>query len=358
MSQKSGQYKYQKNTTTTTSSNARNSANPKVNSKLDILKNKDFEFYKCNKCGKYKYRLGAKKTINETGTMTRKTVSLEKYDKYNTASKTICSVCGNPKMKCKCKKDRSTSMTTTLPKRSSNLTGKIDLTPKVKVNLDPDKIKKAVEEQKRMAEEAKRRKDKEKEKAKEKKEKEIKTYKPEEKFRKVIKEEKYTYNKTKELDIKEEDLCHCGDENCEKKEKIEELQFKNTPVKTFYSEYIQKKYTIAEVPFPERRSYLVNITQEMINTNSNINANFNQNLFIQNANIQRNQFLYAQNGNMECPGCGRMLYNQMNNFEIVQRNDAAQNEECLCPECNKEVIEQQEKCLCPREGQKEEAQKA
>ena len=42
-------------------------------------------------------------------------------------------------MKCTCKKNRSASISTTLSKRSDNMTGKMDLTPKVKVDLNPEK---------------------------------------------------------------------------------------------------------------------------------------------------------------------------------------------------------------------------
>jgi hypothetical protein len=42
-------------------------------------------------------------------------------------------------MKCTCKKNRSTYVSITLNKRSDNMTGKMDLTPKVKVDLNPEK---------------------------------------------------------------------------------------------------------------------------------------------------------------------------------------------------------------------------
>ena len=70
---------------------------------------------------------------------TRVDKSYEKYAKYNVAAKTLCVVCGNEKMKCTCKKNRSTSVSITLNKRSDNMTGKMDLTPKVKVDLNPEK---------------------------------------------------------------------------------------------------------------------------------------------------------------------------------------------------------------------------
>ena len=233
MNQKSGTYQYKKITTTTTtrtvSNNPINKANAGESQKgkidMNILKNENVEFYKCNKCGKFKYRIGAKKITHETGSFTRKTElteiekrSLEKYAKYNMASKTACPVCGNPRTKCVCKKNRSTSVSTVLNKRSAQ-GGPVDLTPKFKIDLNPEKIRKALEEQKRLAEEQRRKK-------------ESKTHKVEENVRRVIKEEKYTYDKKKERNIKEEDLCHCGDENCEvnieirKKKEMEEMMKK------------------------------------------------------------------------------------------------------------------------------------
>ena len=471
MNQKSGTYQYKKITTTTTtrivSNNPINKTNAGESQKgkidMNILKNENVEFYKCNKCGKFKYRIGAKKITHETGSFTRKTElteiekrSLEKYAKYNMASKTACPVCGNPRTKCVCKKNRSTSVSTVLNKRSAQ-GGPVDLTPKFKIDLNPEKIRKALEEQKRLAEEQRRKK-------------ESKTHKVEENVRRVIKEEKYTYDKKKERNIKEEDLCHCGDENCEvnieirkkkemeemmkkrreeelrraelmekqrlkkieeerikkmkmeeeerrrreeeerrrreeeerlrreaerkrkeeeerrrrkmeeeqrlrlekeRKEKemaeakrrlLEQMQFKDVPVKTFYMEYIQKRYKNADMPFPERNTYTINITQDMAQTNSNINMNINQNLLIQNRNIQ--------SGNCICPGCGRMTYSQMSNVvqssenntnieqiennvvvqnqqKVIKNNVSGKKEECLCHECNNEVAEEKKECICP-----------
>ena len=57
----------------------------------------------------------------------------------------------------------------------------------------------------------------------------------------------------------------------------EQLQFKDVPVKTFYMEYVQRKYKNADVPFPERSSYNVNVTQDMVNTYSQMNTNVNIN---------------------------------------------------------------------------------
>ena len=390
-------------TTKTTTNSRITETKPKIT--VTELNSKNVQYARCNKCGKLKYSLNQKEIINETGGWSRKTditKSVSKYDKYNQAAKTKCSVCGKIKTQCICGKDRkSTSVTTTVAKRSVNA-GKIDLTPKFKINLDPEKIRKAVEEQKRINEEQKR-------------QKESRTHKVEERVNRFTKEENYTYNKTSERRIRDEDLCHCGDENCkheedlmkkrreeelrraklmeeqrlkrieeerirkqkleeeerrrkleeerkkreeeekrrrleeerrrqeeerkrkleeakrkqeeeerrrkleeerkrrqeeeerrrkeaerkrqeeerkrrleeEKRRKLEEerreeenqkriyeqLQFKDVPVKTFYMEYIQKRYKYADVPFPERSSYTVNITSDIVNTSSNMNMN-------------------------------------------------------------------------------------
>ena len=156
MSQKSQTYRYQKNTSasrvvsSSSNSNARNTKN-------------DDDIPRCNKCGKYKYARTKKITTYETGTYTKKTQIDQK--KRNTYSKT-----------------------TTVPKRSSNLQGNLDLTPKVKVKLDPEKIRKAVEEQKRINEEQKR-------------QKESRTHKVEERINRFSKEENYTYNRTTDRNI-------------------------------------------------------------------------------------------------------------------------------------------------------------
>ena len=173
--QKSGTYHYQKITTTSktvtvpqqnkytnqsrtvTTSNIRTTTiKPKIT--VTEINNKNAQFSRCNKCGKLKYSLNQKQIINETGGWSRKTdittKSVNKYDKYNKAAQTKC-VCGKIKAQCICGKGhRSTSVTTTVTKRSVNA-GNVDLTPKVKVNVNPEKIRKAVEEQKRIAEEEK-----------------------------------------------------------------------------------------------------------------------------------------------------------------------------------------------------------
>ena len=126
--------------------------------KITVTELKSKSVPRCNKCGKLKYSLNQKQIINETGGWSRKTdnttKSVSKYDKYNQASKVKC-ICGKIKAQCICGKDRrSTSVTTTVTKRSVNA-GKIDLTPKFKINLNPEKIRKALEEQKRINEEQK-----------------------------------------------------------------------------------------------------------------------------------------------------------------------------------------------------------
>jgi hypothetical protein len=174
-------------------------------------------------------------------------------------------------------------------------------------------------------------------------------------------------------------------EEIEKQRRIlEQLQFKDVPVKTFYMEYVQKKYRYADIPFPERSAYTVNVTQDMINTtsNMNMNINMNQNIITQTSNIRSNQMNYIQTGNCLCPACGRMTYrinNQIENAENVQssqnlennenieqvennvnieneqniqkteENVEIQKQECLCPNCenNENNVEiKKEECLC------------
>ena len=378
-------------TTKTTTNSRITETKPKIT--VTELNSKNVQYARCNKCGKLKYSLNQKEIINETGGWSRKTditKSVSKYDKYNQAAKTKCSVCGKIKTQCICGKDRkSTSVTTTVAKRSVNA-GKIDLTPKFKINLDPEKIRKAVEEQKRINEEQKR-------------QKESRTHKVEERVNRFTKEENYTYNKTSERRIRDEDLCHCGDENCkheedlmkkrreeelrraklmeeqrlkrleeekrrkleaERKKKLEEerlrlererkrrleeekrikeeeeiqkrtveaLQFKDIPLKTFYTEYIQKKYKYAEVPFPERSSYTIHITSDMTNVNNS------ENILVQNAKTQS-----CRSENMLCPGCGRMTFCQnksnMQSSEVEQNIASAQQGECICPNCKNNEVE-------------------
>ena len=402
--QKSGTYHYQKVTTTSrtvrepnqnkyssqnrtvTTTNSRTVNKPKIT--VNELKTNSTQIPRCNKCGKLKCAAGQKQIINEQGSWSRKTESLNKYDKYNKAAYANCAKCGKTRVQCKC--HRSTSVTTTVSKRSLNA-GNVDLTPKVKINLNPEKIRKAVEEQKRIAEEEKRKK-------------ESRTHKVEQKAKAVSREENYTYNKKIERTIRDEDICHCGDENCkkneenlmrkkkeeeqrraklmeeqrlkrleeekrgkleaERKKKLEEerlrlererkrrleeekrikeeeeiqkrtveaLQFKDIPLKTFYTEYIQKKYKYAEVPFPERSSYTIHITSDMTNVNNS------ENILVQNAKTQS-----CRSENMLCPGCGRMTFCQnksnMQSSEVEQNIASAQQGECICPNCKNNEVE-------------------
>ena len=401
--QKSGTYHYQKVTTTSrtvrepnqnkyssqnrtvTTTNSRTVNKPKIT--VNELKTNSTQIPRCNKCGKLKCAASQKQIINEQGSWSRKTESLTKYDKYNKAAYANCAKCGKTRTQCKC--HRSTSITI-MEKRSLNA-GNVDLTPKVKINLNPEKIRKAVEEQKRIAEEEKRKK-------------ESRTHKVEQKVKAVSREENYTYNKKIERTIRDEDICHCGDENCkkneenlmrkkkeeeqrraklmeeqrlkrleeekrrkleaERKKKLEEerlrlererkrrleeekrikeeeeiqkrtveaLQFKDIPLKTFYTEYIQKKYKYAEVPFPERSSYTIHITSDMTNVNNS------ENILVQNAKTQS-----CRSENMLCPGCGRMTFCQnksnMQSSEVEQNIASAQQGECICPNCKNNEVE-------------------
>ena len=148
------QNKYSSQNRTVTTTNSRTVNKPKIT--VNELKTNSTQIPRCNKCGKLKCAANQKQIINEQGSWSRKTESLNKYDKYNKAAYANCAICGKTRAQCKC--HRSTSVTTTVSKRSLNA-GNVDLTPKVKINLNPEKIRKAVEEQKRIAEEEKRKKE-------------------------------------------------------------------------------------------------------------------------------------------------------------------------------------------------------
>ena len=222
--QKSGTYHYQKITTTTrtvrnptqnnystqnrtvtTTTNSRTVNKPTIT--VTELNSKTVQYAKCNKCGKLKYSRDQKQIINEQGGWSKRTdittKSVNKYDKYNKAAHAKC-ICGKMHTDCTCGKSHRSTSITIMEKRSLNA-GNVDLTPKVKINLNPEKIRKAVEEQKRIAEEEKRKK-------------ESRTHKVEQKAKAVSREENYTYNKKIERTIRDEDICHCGDENCKKNE--------------------------------------------------------------------------------------------------------------------------------------------
>ena len=104
------------------------------------------------------------------------------------------------------------------------------------------------------------------------------------------------------------------------------MQFKDIPLKTFYTEYIQKKYKYAEVPFPKRSSYTIHITSDMTNVNNS------ENILVQNAQTQS-----YRSENMLCPGCGRMTFCQ--NKSNMQNIASAQQGECICPNCKNNEVE-------------------
>ena len=142
MNRKNPSYQYQKITTTskivkvpqlnsiTTQGRTvsiTNSSITETKPKITVteLNSKNVQYARCNKCGKLKYSLNQKEIINETGGWSRKTditKSVSKYDKYNQAAKTKCSVCGKIKTQCICGKDsKSTSIITTITKGSVKL---------------------------------------------------------------------------------------------------------------------------------------------------------------------------------------------------------------------------------------------
>ena len=224
MSRKPGNYQYQKITTTTrtvtlpnqnkyseerktiSTSNSRGGSRTKVD--LNTLnKSENVQFFKCNRCGKLKYNINEKQTSLETGSWSKRSEMTEinrktrSYEKYGTATNPKCT-CGKDHSNCICGKGQY-SVTTTVTKRSDNVKGQIDLTPKLKINLTPDKIRKAVEEQRRIAQEDKKRRANR-----------TININTEENSRRYVKEERYSYKKNIERNIKMEDLCDCGDENC------------------------------------------------------------------------------------------------------------------------------------------------
>ena len=180
MSRKPGNYQYQKITTTTrtislpnqnkyseerktiTTTNSLGGQRAKVD--LNTLnKSENVQFFKCNKCGKLKYNINKTKTSLESGSwskrneiteINRKTKSLEKYGIIS-KSNSKCT-CGKDHSNCICGKGEH-SVTKIATRRSDNVKGQIDLTPKLTISLTPEKIKKAVEEQRRIAEEDKKR---------------------------------------------------------------------------------------------------------------------------------------------------------------------------------------------------------
>lgn len=47
---------------------------------MTILKNKNVQYFKYNKCGKLKYKLDEKRTTYESGSMTKKTDIVKKLE--------------------------------------------------------------------------------------------------------------------------------------------------------------------------------------------------------------------------------------------------------------------------------------
>ena len=103
------------------------------------------------------------------------------------------------------------------------------------------------------------------------------------------------------------------------------FSYKDTETKTFYTGYIQQKYTNSETPFPERNTYTINVNNSHNNMNdyysygqysSERNSNYNYNEVsssichdcgkFKNTNIQNGKFNYAQINN-PCPNCGKAI---------------------------------------------------
>ena len=91
--------------------------------------------------------------------------------------------------------------------------------------------------------------------------------------------------------------------------------YKTSETKTFYSEYIQKKYQNVQAPFPTRNTKTVVIGNNEENINDNtyfVNSNNvipNAN-FVNNGNFINNRTLNNASGDL-CPDCQQMdIYEQ------------------------------------------------
>ena len=106
-----------------------------------------------------------------------------------------------------------------------------------------------------------------------------------------------------------------------KQQMYDPFTFKDTPAKTFYMGYTQKKYKIANQTFPERVSYSNNkMTDQDL-----VNDIYNQ---------YQSQINYKTINNSLCHTCGKFIASQMNNS---QYNYGLSNN--LCPGCGKIVLQ-------------------
>ena len=76
------------------------------------------------------------------------------------------------------------------------------------------------------------------------------------------------------------------------------FSYKDTQIKTFYTGYVQKKYEIANQPFPERNTLTINIKNEI-----NMSRNNEASLCKECGNLLRQSRIIDNT----CPGCGKTI---------------------------------------------------
>ena len=133
--------------------------------------------------------------------------------------------------------------------------------------------------------------------------------------------------------------------------------YKNTNTKTFYTEYIQKKYTAStDTAFPTRKTetkvfgsdenedYVYNTANTSFNstTNININALTNVNTCAQCAalqNVNLGQNLVKNDGlKLVCPDCQmseNIKLNSVGQNQIITEQNLIQVQNSLCPGCGR-----------------------
>ena len=128
------------------------------------------------------------------------------------------------------------------------------------------------------------------------------------------------------------------------KQYIDIFTYKDTEIKTFYSEYRQSKYKVKEEPLEERKTITIsikngdNLTENLIDSydmvkteerkeNYNLNENFT---FNDNQNILINNQLIADENNLRCFECGRIPNKEINLLEL---------DNVICPGCGRMTIQ-------------------
>ena len=132
--------------------------------------------------------------------------------------------------------------------------------------------------------------------------------------RQKLLEELEKYKKGKKL-LEEQNLKILEEQNSRKKirdnkhQTYHVLNYKDTQLKTFYMEYVQQRYKVANEPFPQRNLYTINIKDEQANIDIN--------------------------NNEMCPGCGRMFACQMQNanYNLIKFDNG------LCPGCGRMIAQ-------------------